>query len=174
MKTSMIENQIENSKDPFIIFQVTSFNSEEEMENIESNLDQIFTLEELEKINNLITTRVSPNVDYMIIKQSEIEDVKFMLNKCNISFTINDITNNIWELNNIKEFVSLFGEEDPSPELTQQIFPDIQSTFSKVYEILKLIVESKYSTDDVLDVISEKGINSLNELHKYILEKESR
>jgi hypothetical protein len=158
MKASMIKTQIENSKDPFMFFQLDLLNSIEEIETITDNVENILTLDEIMLIeNNVISADVSKTKDYIIINQSFIEQFKQLMIKCGFKMQITDLTNQIWNSNNIEEFVKLFENKN-----------------EKVDEILKVVVESQFTINDVLDKISEKGIDSLNELNKYILEKESR
>jgi hypothetical protein len=158
MKTSMINTQIENSKDPFMFFQLELLNSLEEIETITDNVENILTLGEIISIeNNVISADVSKTKDYVIINQSFIEQFKQLMIKCGFKMQITDLTNQIWNSNDIGEFVKLFENKN-----------------EKVDEILKVVVESQFTVNDVLDKISEKGIDSLNELNKYILEKESR
>lgn len=175
MKASMIKTQIENSKDPFMFFQLELLNSEEEIKDITDRVESILTLEEVMAIeSNVIAADISPTMDYIIIQKSFIETFKQFMNKCGFKMQITDLTNQIWNSNNVKEFISLFGSEDPNLELTKQFFPGLQGNFEKVNEILKVVVESQFTLNDVLDKINEQGIDSLNELNKYILEKESR
>jgi len=171
MKVNMIDTQIENNINPFIVFQVNSFNSEEEMTNVKNNISKFLTDEEIDILEkNTIAADFSLTVDYLIINKSFVDEFTRLINKCGIKFELVNIIEQIWNLNSVKEFVGLFGEEDLSVQLTQQSF---KCTFEKVNEILKVIVESQFNVNDVLDKISEKGIDSLNELNKYILEKES-
>ena len=175
MKVDMIDIKIENSKNPFMVFQLELLNSLEEIEQITDNVENILTLDEIVSIeNNVIAADVSKIKDYIIINQSFIEQFKQLMSKCGLKFKMTNIINDVWNMNNIKEFISLFGDEDLNPELTQQFFPGLQGNFEKINEILKVVVESQFTLNDVLDKINEQGIDSLNELNKYILEKESR
>jgi hypothetical protein len=158
MKASMIKTQIENSKDPFMIFQLELLNSLEEIEQITDNVENILTLGEIMSIeNNVISADVSKTKDYIIINQSFIEQFEQLMIKCGFEMQMTDLTTQIWDSNDIEEFVKLFEGKN-----------------EKVDEILKVVAESQFTVNDVLDKISEKGIDSLNELNKYILEKESR
>jgi hypothetical protein len=175
MKASMIDIQIENSKDPFMIFQVNVSNSMEEIENIFSNMESLLTPEELSFLaNDLISADVSKNVDYIIIKQSCVKQFQKISKKCGLQIKMINMAKQIFDSKNVEEFVSLFGQKDTNPELTQQFFPGIESRFDEVNNIVKMVILSQFNIDDVLDKISEKGIDSLNELNQYILEKESR
>lgn len=175
MKASMIDIQIENNNNPFMVFQLDLLNSLEEIEQINNNIENILTSDEIIFIDtNVIAADLSKTKDYIIINQSFIEQFKQLMDKCGFKIQMTNIINDVWNMNNIKEFISLFGEEDPNPELTQQFFPGLQTTFDKVNQILKVIIESQFTLDNVLDKINEQGIDSLNELNKYILEKESR
>jgi len=175
MKASMINIQIENINNPFMVFQLELLNSLEEIEQITDNIENILTLDEIRTIeDNVIAADLSKTKDYIIVNQSFIEQFKQLMSKCGLKFKMTNIINDVWNMNNIKEFINLFGDEDPNPELTQQFFPGIQTNFDKVNEILKVVVESQFTLNDVLDKINEQGIDSLNELNKYILEKESR
>lgn len=175
MKASMIDIQIENNKDPFMVFQVNVLNQIEEAECILNNLESLLTPEELSFLaDDLISADISKTVDYIIIKQSCVKKFEKISKKCGLQIEMINMAKQIFDLKNVEEFVSLFGQKDSNPELTQQAFPGLQSTFDKVNNIIKAIVLSQFGVNDVLDKISEKGIDSLNELNQYILEKESR
>lgn len=175
MKVSMIDIQIENNNNPFMVFQLDLLNSLEEIEQINNNIENILSPDEITLIDtNIIAADLSKTKDYIIINQSFIEQFKQLMDKCGFKIQMTNIINDVWNMNNIKEFINLFGEEDPNPELTQEVFPGLQTTFDKVNQILKVMIESQFALNDVLDKINEQGIDSLNELNKYILEKESR
>ena len=86
--------------------------------------------------------------------------------KCEAPYLAYDIIPQLWDMEDVS-FITEYGEEDPNPELTHEFFPDFKSTNQRINEILQQICDKRYTKDDVLDKINEKGINSLNKLNKY-------
>lgn len=160
MKASMIDVQIENSKDPFMVLQINVLNQVEETEYILNNLESLLTIEELNFLaDDLIAADASKTVDYIIIKQSYIKQFQKISKKCGLQIEILNMAKTIFDSKNVEEFVSLFKNSDQS---------------NQIEDIIRVIILSQFGVNDVLDKISEQGIESLNELNQYILEKESR
>jgi len=168
MKVDMIDKQVKNSNDPFVVFHVNLLNSIEEIESFTNNLENILTVEEAVFLNTKIkAAELSKNEDYMIINQSSIEQFCQIMIKGGFKMKMVECVDQIWNFNNeeFNQFISLFEEEDPCPELTEEAFGEEEKTI----DVLKTIVASKFTTDDVLDKISNSGIDSLNDLNKFIL-----
>ena len=83
-------------------------------------------------------------------------------------FNLKNATNEIFNMKNLDIFTKI-DDEDPNPELTKQFFPEMVSKKDQIMEILKMNFTNKYSVDNILDKIGKDGVESLNELHKYIL-----
>jgi hypothetical protein len=174
MKVNMIDKQVKNSNDPFIVFKVTLLNSDEEIKDLTSKVEEVLTLDEVTTMSQVTSADIDIRTSYMIIRHSNISQFEYITNKCGFKIKMVEFINNVWEFNNeeFQSFVSLFEseDEDPCPELTEFAF----GPNGNVLDILEAISESKFTIDNVLDKISTKGIESLNDLNKYILEKESR
>jgi hypothetical protein len=172
MNIEMINKYIKNNNDPFIVFKITLLHSDEEIKDLTSKAEEILILDEILTMDQVISADVDIRTSYMVINQSNINQFKYITNKCGFKIKMVEFINDIWEFNNeeFQTFISLFGEEDPCPELTELAF----GLNNNILDILKTISESKFTIDDVLDKINIKNVDSLNELNKHILEKESR
>lgn len=174
MSLEMINDLVKESLNPYVIIHLVFNHTEEELDILEQKLVSVSGVEELEEIYKpMIIIETSYNEGYMFIPKTIIPKFIKLLNDCEANFIIKDVTNEIWEMNDIS-FITEYGEIDPSPELTEQFFPGLISENEKINNYLKIIFSSRYSVDDVLDKISRKGIESLNVINKYILNKESR
>lgn len=169
MKVDMIDKQVKNSNDPFVVFHVNLLNSIEEIESLTNNLENVLDIEEVVFLNSKIkAAELSKNEDYMIINQLSIEQFCQIMIKGGFKIKMVEYVDQIWNFNNeeLNQFISLFDGEDPCPELTEEAFGEEEKTI----DVLKTIMASKFTTDDVLDKISNSGIDSLNDLNKFILD----
>lgn len=149
----MIDKRIKNSIDPYLILKLETFNTKEEVDYIKEHIENYLTDDELFQLNEFIAAEISNQLDYVIINRSYLPKLKHLIEKCEIKMKITDLLPEIWELADIETFVSNFDEWDKS----------------KIKDILKAVVESKYDVNDVLDKVSDFGVGSLNELNLYIL-----
>lgn len=149
----MIDKRIKNSIDPYLILKLETFNTKEEVDYIKEHIENYLTDDELFQLNEFIAAEISSQLDYVIINRSYLPKLKHLIEKCEIKMKITDLLPEIWELADIETFVSNFDEWDKS----------------KIKDILKAVVESKYDVNDVLDKVSDFGVGSLNELNLYIL-----
>lgn len=170
---SKLELQIEHGLNPFRVLKLRTLNSKEEMAQITESMDDILTAQEILTLSEkCISADYSSELDFIVINESYLTELTRLLSKCQIKFEYADIVNDLWNCKSVKEeFLRFFGEEDPNPELTQESFPGLQTNYDIVKDILNVIVESKYTLDDVLSKINDKGVEYLNELNLYILEK---
>ncbi len=149
----MIDKRIKNSIDPYLILKLETFNTKEEVDYIKEHIEKYLTDDELFQLNEFMAAEISSQLDYVIINRSYLPKLKHLIEKCGIKMKITDLLPEIWDLNDIETFVSNFDEWDKS----------------KIKDILKAVVESKYDVNDVLDKVSNSGVSSLNELNLYIL-----
>ena len=171
MNIEMINDLVKESLNPYVVIRLVVNHTKEEMEQLEQKLVDIVGAEELEEIYKpAIIVETSDTEGYIFAPKTVIPKFANLLDICEANYVLEDATNNIWEMNDIS-FITEYGEEDPAPELTEQFFPGSTSENEKINNYLKTIFSSKYSVDDVLDKISRKGIESLNTINKYILEK---
>jgi len=166
MENKKLNNLIEVSLNPYFILKLELQHTEEECNIIKQSLENgenLKFINELEK--NSINIEEKYNLDYLFIKQDFIPKLNNFLIKLNIKFTLKDASDEIFNMKDI----SRFNIEDPCPELTKLAFGDELISKGNPMEIIKLVINNKYELDNVLDKISKDGIESLNELHKNIL-----
>jgi hypothetical protein len=163
----VIDTKIKNSLDPFLILKLEITNSNEEIQNLMDNIENILSTDEVLKFSSVLSADVSSNLDYVIINKSFLPELESMMGKCGMKYKSSNMLNEIWNSDNLDFFLDYFKvKEHPEFEFD---YPD--EKYDLVLEILKVVVESKYDLDDVLDKISLSGFNSLNELNLYILNK---
>jgi hypothetical protein len=85
-----------------------------------------------------------------------------------------NFTKDLFEMDNLNELLNNFKDDmdnlsDEEKELVKECFPNHKTQKEKATSIIKSLFLNNFTTDDVLDRISEKGFESLNEFHKNIL-----
>lgn len=155
MSNEQINQLVESTLNPYLVFKVEIHHTEEELLELSKQFSEKF----INKLNNIIEINITPTSQYMFIKQNFLNE--FKQNTQHIKYTITDITNEMWEMNNL----DVFNGGDPAPEATKLMFPDELTN----EEIIKQIFEAKYTMDDLLDKITRTGIESLNKIQKQML-----
>jgi hypothetical protein len=84
-----------------------------------------------------------------------------------------NFTKDLFKMDNLNELLLKLENDDDLNELDKELikdcFPNHKTPREKATSIIKSIFINNFTTDDVLDRISEKGFESLNEFHKNIL-----
>jgi hypothetical protein len=141
------------------------------LEQLEIDISKNFSQEEIIDLDDrLISIDIGKFDSYILGNIEDIKKLEDILIKCKAPYLAIDLMPKIWDMTDIS-FITNYGDGDPNPELTQEVFPGLSSLNQKINNILKSICDRRYTKDDVLDKINEKGIESLNSLNRYILEK---
>ncbi|MEK6881915.1 MAG: hypothetical protein AABY22_20015, partial [Nanoarchaeota archaeon] len=144
----------------------------EEMEKLEKiALDNsILTEEFMDKYdNNILEIKISDNVSFYLTRNNFLNEFIAKLKEIKYNLKITNALDEIWNMSDLSEVITT--KEDPHPDIKDMIveqFGEVKS--DRIRGILQIMVTQKYSTDDVIDRISNTGFESLNELNKYILE----
>lgn len=170
MENKNIDFLVKNSLNPFLIIKldveiknISEFNDKLKNKLLEQGVD---FLNELER--DSIGYDISDSISYLFVRKQLLPKIKNILTSIDHKFTIKDVTDEFWEMDDLTDFFNKFmGDDDV--EFTKQHFPEFISDRDKVRNILRLSFEKKYNVDNVLDKINEKGLNSLNEFNEYIL-----
>lgn len=161
MSNEQINQLVESTLNPYLVFKVESFHTDEEFN--ELLIESQNKISEKDSINfglNTVTIELE-NFDYVFVKSNFYPKFIEMSQKCGFDFKLTHCIDELWEMNSL----NIFNEGDPAPEATKLAFPDDLTNF----EIIKQMFESKYSMDDLLDKITRTGIGSLNEVQKQML-----
>ena len=160
-----LDKLVANSLNPYTIVRITSSNTEEELDKIADNM---VGFEDGLMGNDAIEIEISPVEAIVFINKNDLATTIKRLKEIGIKFEITNIVNEIFEMDNLDNLLSYF-EIDEDPEFTAEFFPGLVSQQQKVINIINSIFENNFTMDDVLDRISTKGLDSLNEFHKNLL-----
>lgn len=164
-----MENKLDilvaNSLTPYIVVEIVLNHNKKEIEDLENKAENIIS-DEYRKLMNeeFIIVDINTTNKFIFLKKKHLSTFIENLKLVGYNFEIYNALHRIWNMKNL----SLFTDFDPIPELTEEAFNDFNPM-----DILKVMVENKYSLDDVLSKINDFGVNSLNELNKFVLDKES-
>jgi hypothetical protein len=144
-------------------------------------LEVIFTeaamngdVDEIDKIlENTVEIEVSLFESIMFITKNDLTAFLSLLNKCGVRYEMRNFTNDLFKMDNLDELLLKLENDDDLNELEKELvkdcFPGLKTPREKATSIIKSIFLNNFTIDDVLDRISEKGFESLNEFHKNIL-----
>lgn len=166
MSNKEINQLVESTLNPYLVFKVESNHTDEEYNKLLDEVPNKISEQELTDFGlNSITIELE-DFNYMFIKSEFYPKFIEMSQKCGFDFKLTHCINELWEMNSL----NIFDEGDPAPEATKLAFPNDLTNF----EIIKQMFESKYSMDDLLDKITRTGIESLNEVQKQMLKKAAK
>lgn len=161
MNNEKIDQLVEATLNPYLVFKVELDQSKEEYDKLMSEINTKISEQEINEFESNTITIELENFDYIFIKNNYYPKFIEMLKKAGLKFKLTNAVNEIWEMDNL----NIFDEGDPAPELTKLAFPGSVTNF----EILEQIFEANYTTDDIIDKIGRSGIESLNEIQKQML-----
>ncbi len=163
MNNREINNLVEVSLNPYLVFKIEILNTEEEYQQLLTKVDEFITPENRNKIlQNSEAIDLTWDLGYVFVKQNFLKEYFRLVKLVGFKIKVTDATEELWDSNNLQ----FLNQEDPAPELTEMAFP-----FTNPMNILKQIFDQKYNQDDVIDKIARTGVESLNELNKYIINK---
>jgi hypothetical protein len=162
---------IKANLNPYTIVRVISFNTEGELLEIERNNPELDIESKL--VNRFVEIEVLPTEAILFVSKNDLITINKELTNVGIKFKITNIINEFFEMDNLNELLLKLDNDDNLDEsekdMVKDFFPNHKTQREKAISIIKSVFENNFTTDDVLDRINSKGIDSLNEFHKNIL-----
>lgn len=166
-----IDKLVKDTLNPPVIIKLILDHTIEELEELEKIYTGLITEEEgQEYIDNCIDIDIDKCTNYIITNERYIPKLEHLLDRGGVRFLISNASRELFEMDNIEELLLVLKEDD-DPKFTAEFFPDYISPREEAIIEIKKIFERQFSIDDVLDLISKKGIDSLNRFHREILFK---
>jgi hypothetical protein len=174
METRDLDRLVKININPFTAMHFKTDHTSEELEAIFTEAAMNGDVDEIEKtLENTIEIEISLFESIMLMTKNDLTAFLSLLNKCGIRYEMRNFTKNLFEMDNLNELLLKLENDDDLSELDKELindcFPGFKTPREKATSIIKSIFVNNFTTDDVLDRISEKGFESLNEFHKNIL-----
>jgi hypothetical protein len=176
METRDLDRLVKININPFTAMHFKTDHTSEELEAIFTEAAMNGGIDEMDKIlENTIEIEISLFESIMFMTKNDLTAFLSLLNKCGVRYEMRNFTKDLFKMDNLNELLNNFKDDncDDLSELEQELvkdcFPNFKTQKEKATSIIKSIFANNFTTDDVLDRISEKGFESLNEFHKNIL-----
>ena len=175
METRDLDRLVKININPFTAMHFKTDHTSEELEAIFAEAAMNGDGDEIERIlENTVEIEISLFESIMLMTRNDLTAFLSLLNKCGVRYEIRNFTKDLFEMDNLNELLNNFKEDkdnlsDEERELVKECFPNHKTQKEKATSIIKSLFLNNFTTDDVLDRISEKGFESLNEFHKNIL-----
>lgn len=171
METRDLNRLVKMNLNPFTIVRMVSLNTEEELNKIEHNTSELDIDSKL--VDNHVEIEISPVEMILFISKNDLVTMNKELTNAGVKFKVTNIVNEIFEMDNLNELLLKLENDDDLNELDKELindcFPGFKTPREKAISIIKSVFANNFTNDDVLDRISSKGFESLNEFHKNIL-----
>lgn len=163
----MIDKLIKDNLNPYVVSKITLHGNGKSLNDIEVKLVEKFGLKQITKLSNkIISVNLNEFENIVYTDKTSLNGFLTMLDECNIEYTLTDMINIIWEMEDIN---SILPMEDPCPELTSQCVENYVEEREKAMEILKVIFSRSFGLDDALDRLSKVGMEKMNVFNLFIL-----
>jgi hypothetical protein len=175
METRDLDRLVKININPFTAMHFKTDHISEELEVLFAEAEINGDGDKIERIlENAVEIEISLFESIMFMTKNDLTAFLSLLNKCGIRYEMRNFTKDLFEMDNLNELLNNFKEDkdnlsDEERELVKECFPNHKTQKEKATSIIKSIFVNNFTTDDVLDRISEKGFKSLNEFHKNIL-----
>jgi hypothetical protein len=175
METRDLDRLVKININPFTAIHFKTDHTSEELEAIFIEAVMNGDGDEIEKaLENTIEIEISLFESIMFMTKNDLTVFLSLLNKCGVRYEMRNFTKDLFEMDNLNELLNNFKDDkdnlsDEERELVKECFPNHKTQKEKATSIIKSLFLNNFTTDDVLDRISEKGFESLNEFHKNIL-----
>jgi hypothetical protein len=174
METRDLDRLVKININPFTAMHFKTDHTSEELEAIFTEAAMNGDVDEIEKtLENTIEIEISLFESIMLMTKNDLTAFLSLLNKCGIRYEMRNFTKDLFKMDNLNELLLKLENDDDLNELDKELikdcFPNHKTPREKATSIIKSIFINNFTTDDVLDRISEKGFESLNEFHKNIL-----
>ena len=175
METRDLDRLVKININPFTAMHFKTDHTSEELEAIFAEAAMNGDGDKIERIlENTVEIEISLFESIMLMTRNDLTAFLSLLNKCGIRYEMRNFTKDLFEMDNLNELLNNFKDDmnnlsDEEKELVKECFPNHKTQKEKATSIIKSLFLNNFTTDDVLDRISEKGFESLNEFHKNIL-----
>jgi hypothetical protein len=174
METRDLDRLVKININPFTAMHFKTDHTSEELEAIFTEATMNGDGDEIEKIlENTVEMEISLFESIMFMTKNDLTAFLSLLNKCDVRYEMRNFTKDLFKMDNLNELLLKLENDDDLNELDKELikdcFPNHKTPREKATSIIKSIFVNNFTTDDVLDRISEKGFESLNEFHKNIL-----
>jgi hypothetical protein len=174
METRDLDRLVKININPFTAMHFKTDHTSEELEAIFTEAAMNGDGDEIEKIlENTVEMEISLFESIMFMTKNDLTAFLSLLNKCDVRYEMRNFTKDLFKMDNLNELLLKLENDDDLNELDKELikdcFPNHKTPREKATSIIKSIFVNNFTTDDVLDRISEKGFESLNEFHKNIL-----
>jgi hypothetical protein len=176
METKDLDRLVKININPFTAMHFKTDHASEELEAIFTEAAMNGGIDEMDKIlENTVEIEISLFESIMFMTKNDLTAFLSLLNKCGVRYEMRNFTKDLFKMDNLNELLNNFKDDDYDDlseleqELVKDCFPNFKTQKEKATSIIKSIFANNFTTDDVLDRISEKGFESLNEFHKNIL-----
>jgi len=161
MNDTQLNQLIETTLNPYLVFRVESLNTQEEHDKLIENAGEEINIEDALAYDANTSIVEFKDFDYIFVKSNFYPKFIELLKKSGLKFKMTNCIQELWEMNDL----SIFDNGDPAPELTKLAFPDLVNNM----DILEQMFKQQFSQDDVLDKITRTGIESLNSIQQQML-----
>jgi hypothetical protein len=174
METRDLDRLVKININPFTAMHFKTDHTSEELEAIFTEAAMNGGIDEMDKIlENTVEIEISLFESIMFMTKNDLTAFLSLLNKCDVRYEMRNFTKDLFKMDNLNELLLKLENDDDLNELDKELikdcFPNHKTPREKATSIIKSIFINNFTTDDVLDRISEKGFESLNEFHKNIL-----
>jgi hypothetical protein len=174
METRDLDRLVKININPFTAMHFKTDHTSEELEAIFTEAAMNGGIDEMDKIlENTVEIEISLFESIMFMTKNDLTAFLSLLNKCDVRYEMRNFTKDLFKMDNLNELLLKLENDDDLNELDKELikdcFPNHKTPREKATSIIKSIFVNNFTTDDVLDRISEKGFESLNEFHKNIL-----
>jgi hypothetical protein len=174
METRDLDRLVKININPFTAMHFKTDHTSEELEAIFTEAAMNGDGDKIERIlKNTVEIEISLFESIMFMTKNDLTAFLSLLNKCGVRYEMRNFTKDLFEMDNLNELLLKLENDDDLNELDKELikdcFPNHKTPREKATSIIKSIFVNNFTTDDVLDRISEKGFESLNEFHKNIL-----
>lgn len=157
-----VDKLIKYNSNPYTAVRITLLHSDEELEVLKANLSDL----EIGSSNRIIEIEINSKEFILFITQKDLISVVNNFKNNNIKLKIVNIIKDLFEMSNLEEFINSNEETDEEViSLVKKAFPN----YMTLEEIINNMFNIHYNIDDVLDLINNKGIESLNKFNKSFL-----
>jgi len=175
METRDLDRLVKININPFTAMHFKTDHTSEELEAIFTEAAINGDGDKIDRIlKNTVEIEISLFESIMFMTKNDLTAFLSLINKCGIRYEMKNFTKDLFEMDNLNELLNSLKDDDDNlsdeeRELVKDCFPNFKTKKEKATSIIKSIFTNNFTTDDVLDRISEKGFESLNEFHKNIL-----
>jgi hypothetical protein len=174
METRDLDRLVKINTNPFTAIYLKTDHTPEELGAIFTEVAINGGVDGINKIlENAVEIEISLFESIMFMTKNDLTAFLSLLNKCGIRYEMRNFTKDLFEMDNLNELLLKLENDDDLSELDKELindcFPGFKTPREKATNIINSIFVNNFTTDDVLDRISKKGFESLNEFHKNIL-----